>query len=262
MRVIHWNTGQHLAGPIGDAQIAWLAGQAWDIAILLEVTRRGLRRLEAEAEARVWTVRGSLDRKPKRSKNFSVAMLCRPTVVMGGLVDPPTFPGRNGLYEERAHALQVTAGDRTVVVGGFHMPNSQVRRGTDHSYKEDAFEALGGWVNAQRAKSPVIIGFDANRGDWERSSEPPRPKSPITQHFLRHPGEFGLIDGFSLLDPSVLELPPTHWSTRKSGMHPHAGFDRIMSTLPIEQFTVASGVAGPGSSQLSDHAAVIADVLL
>lgn len=118
LELLLWNCG---GGP-SDEKVGWLRRQPWDVAILLEVSKTGLPRLERPSDGNEWATTSSIPTTtPRRGRRYGVALLTRRSTVMESPVASPQLSGR---FDERIWAAKVThEAIGSFVVAGFHAPN-------------------------------------------------------------------------------------------------------------------------------------------
>lgn len=248
MRLLLWNVKR---GP-GERRLAWLADQAWDVAIILEVTGSGWRRLTTDGR---WTTSGTYP-DHSGSHRYATAILARGDAQLSGEIDPPRFEALGGRYQERVHAasLQSDGHDWTIVAA--HMPNSVVRRGPrDHGPKDACYQSLADWLSERPDTDRVVLGIDANRGDWPKSTSEVSGNGPIAQQFLR--GQHHGLRDVCLDDPQVAKRPETYW-TRRGGSYRGHYYDRILvsPSVGVVAPPIFHTSVGRPPGALSDHAAV------
>ncbi|MCB0962414.1 MAG: hypothetical protein KDA98_03800 [Acidimicrobiales bacterium] len=233
------------------------------MAILLEVSGNGWKNLAAHGELEGWQASCSAERFPRA--RYSVAVVARGEAEMTKhLVKPPPFNGRAGIYRERAQVVRIRFDQRSVTVGGFHMPNSVVDGGRDHSYKERCYRDLVDWIGRHQ-KHRLILGMDTNRGDWLHSTSRIKGHSVVAQTFVRAPEVYGLNDAYlrvhDLDGPDGQPMPtkPETWTSPDRKARGYC-YDRIyvsqrVSACEAQIHTDAVDRHGDG---LSDHAPVTA----
>lgn len=215
------------------------------------MSRRGRQFLDDNAFATTCTV----DTVEKSGRRYGVAILTRGGPELSSVsVSPPEFVCREGMYAERALAVNVKCDGDEWTVLGVHLPNSVTRNGAaDHSYKEECFGALGSWVEQHR-DTRLVVGIDANRSESSRFP-PSRPaeKSKVAEDFLLNLKKRGLRDAVMETWKSGVR-PATHWTPNPQY------FDRLLvsDSVRVSEARIVQGVAGPGSKKLSDHAPVFA----
>ena len=151
-QVLFWNCG---GGP-SDRKVHWLIEQQWDVAIVVECSKRGSERLTGYAEQQAWQVSSSALEVPPhgRGRRYGVTLLTRETASLEAAVTPPALRGR---FAERIWAAAVTDPEIGVVtVAGFHAPHG----GGDQIDKEEAYRLVTEWLSCYSRASRFWHGFE------------------------------------------------------------------------------------------------------
>lgn len=256
MRVLHWN----VCGGDDRVKVEWLKEQSWDVAVLLELSLAGRKRIARVQERAGWTGKTSLDVPgPAGHRRMSVGIFARGDARCTGRASTSPLLS-DARYRERALAAEVEVDSRPVVVAGFHAPNA--RSGDGQAPKETAFSEIVAWVN--ETAGPLVLGVDTNT--WSQGARKGR-RDPhpdlFHQETFQMEGESHLLrDAFSgaaTANPALCE--EEQWWTYDTGTR-RCRMDQIWSSSHFR--CTGSGVLAdtPGVRSGGAHRALFAQLEL
>jgi exonuclease III len=252
IRVLSWNVH---GGP-SDAKVEWLLAQPWDVAVLLEVSQTGWRRLRGVADLSVASVFEYRPHSTRRGRRMGVAVAVRPPHTLSPAYPPAGF-GDAEPFADQCTAVDAILDGHPVTVVGFHAPNAAVR---GQAAKERTYRSLHEWLAAQRGDRQFIVGVDSNV--WGSGLDGPHsPTNPalIEQTgFLADGARHGLVDTFRVAakDRTVAWT----YERRRKGHEPYRDrMDRILvspSLRPVDAGVLLDARGTLKGHRMSDHAAV------
>ena len=248
MRVILLNTNSTTSRRLDE----WLERAEWDVAVLLEVSRRVGERLAGDGVR--WQASSSASRA-RAKPGYPVAILARGVGALRDIPVPATLGTRDRRYNERIHAVGFDWNGTACTVVGLHAPNA-VKNGQGD--KDAVYKQFADWVRPLATAGPVIAALDTNNGHWRHSPDHPERADMVHQSlFLSRPETAGLREAYCDVHDGADPKPAT-W-----GSH---FYDRVFlsSHLRATRFSVDGETFrredNDGNLRLPDHAAVTLDL--